>query len=271
MTAWAGEECSAARSRLVITVRRAADRHHARRSRRDVWLTFRAEDRADPLADGFGSLETLDESRLQPGAGISDKPRHDTETITYVREGALAYEASTGHSCRSGVIQAGEFQRVSSRRAVRHVETNASRTDSAHVFKIRLCAPDGVQEPREQKRFSAAERRGVLCLIASPDARQGSLRICQDTLVFSALLDRGQHVVHALSPGRTAWLHLVQGAVSLGDEVLTTGDGAGVTAERAVSLTAREETEILLLDLCESGLRSHAARGLTRGVADLRP
>ena len=29
----------------------------------------------------------------------------------------------------------------------------------------------------------------------------------------------------------------------------TTGDGAGVTAEGAASLTAREETEILLLDL----------------------
>jgi hypothetical protein len=43
----------------------------------------------------------------------------------------------------------------------------------------------------------------------------------------------------------------VQGEVTLGDIVLTTGDGAGLTSERAVSLTAREETEILLLDLAE--------------------
>ena len=69
--------------------------------------------------------------------------------------------------------------------------------------------------------------------------------------MYSAMLDPGQHVVHELSPGRSAWLHLVQGEVTLGDDVLTTGDGAGVTAERAVSLTAREETEILLLDLGE--------------------
>jgi redox-sensitive bicupin YhaK (pirin superfamily) len=58
-------------------------------------------------------------------------------------------------------------------------------------------------------------------------------------------------VVHELSPGRSAWLHVVQGEVTLGDDVLGTGDGAGVTAERAVSLTAREETEILLLDVGE--------------------
>ena len=41
----------------------------------------------------------------------------------------------------------------------------------------------------------------------------------------------------------------MQGEVSLDDVVLVTGDGAGITAERAVSLTAREEAEILLLDL----------------------
>jgi hypothetical protein len=63
------------------------------------------------------------------------------------------------------------------------------------------------------------------------------------------MLDAGQHVIHELSQGRRAWLHLVQGEVTLGDTVLTTGDGAGVAAEPAVSLTAREETEILLVDL----------------------
>jgi hypothetical protein len=43
----------------------------------------------------------------------------------------------------------------------------------------------------------------------------------------------------------------VEGEVTLDGIVLTTGDGAGVTAERAVSFTAREETEILLLDVGE--------------------
>jgi hypothetical protein len=58
-------------------------------------------------------------------------------------------------------------------------------------------------------------------------------------------------VVHELLPGRSAWLHLVEGEVTLGDLVLTTGDGVGITAEPAVSATAEERTEILLLDLRE--------------------
>jgi hypothetical protein len=62
-------------------------------------------------------------------------------------------------------------------------------------------------------------------------------------------LDFGQHVVHELPQGRRAWLHIVEGEVTLDGVVLTTGDGAGLTAERAVSFTATEAAEILLLDL----------------------
>ena len=52
----------------MITLRRAAERHHDRRRKHEVWLTFDPQDRTDPLADGFGALEILDEDRLSAGA-----------------------------------------------------------------------------------------------------------------------------------------------------------------------------------------------------------
>jgi len=233
----------------MITLRRDRERHHDRRRKQEAWFTFYSKDRADPLADGFGPLEVLDEDRLAPGAGVPRRPLHDAEIVIYVREGALAYEDSTG---LSGVIPAGEFHRMTAGRGIRHSERNASRTDWAHVFQLWLRPSEAGLEPgHEQRRFSAAQRRGGLCVVASPDARKGSLRIHQDALMYSAMLDPGLHVVHELSQGRSAWLHLVHGEVTLGDIVLTTGDGAGLTSERAVSLTAREETEILLLDVAE--------------------
>jgi redox-sensitive bicupin YhaK (pirin superfamily) len=231
----------------MITLRRAEERHHDLSHKHEAWLTFPAQDPADPLAGGFGALEYLDEDRLPPGADVPRHPHHDAEIVTYVRECALAYADSMG---RSGVIHTGEFQHRTAGRGILHRETNASRTDWAHVFQIWLRPSEAELEPcHEQKRFSVAERRGRLCIVASPDTRRGSLRIHQDALLYSALLAPGQHVVHDLSQGRSAWLHLVQGEVTLGDVVLTTGDGAGVAAERAVSLTARGETEILLLVL----------------------
>lgn len=200
-------------------------------------------------------LETLDENRLPPRADVPRHARDEAEIVTYVREGTVAYEDSMGHA---GVIHAGEFQRMTSALGARHSEANASRADWAHVFQIRLRHSASELEPgREQKRFSAAERRGGLCVVASPDARRGSLRLHQDTRMYSALLEPGQHVVHELSPERAAWLHVVQGEVTLGDLVLTAGDGAGVTTERAVSLTARENSEILLFDVADAQLAAH--------------
>ena len=217
----------------MITLRRAKERQHQRHRKQETWLTFSPHDLASPLVDGFGTLEILTEDRLLPGAGVPRRPHNHAEIVTYVREGALAYEDSMG---RSNVIHASEFQRMTPGRGIHHSQTNASRTDDAHVFQIGLRPWEAdLDSGQEQKRFSAAQRRGGLCVVASPDARKGSLRIHQDALMYSAMLDPGQH--------------LVQGEVSIGDLVLTAGDGVGISAERAVSLTAREEAEILLVDL----------------------
>jgi len=68
-------------------------------------------------------------------------------------------------------------------------------------------------------------------------------------LLHSTILAPGRHLVFELGPARAAWLHLVHGEADLADAVLTTGDGAGFALERVVSITAREETELLLFDL----------------------
>ena len=98
----------------------------------------------------------------------------------------------------------------------------------------------------------------MLCVIASPDARGGSLRIHQDALLYSALLAPGQHLAYELSVGRRGWLHLVHGGVTMGEAVLSSGDGACLIDERVVSLTACVDSEILFLDL---GPRSAGLKG----------
>jgi redox-sensitive bicupin YhaK (pirin superfamily) len=241
----------------MISVRRAKDRRLDHRGQQETWLTFNAQERADPLADGFHSLQSLNECRLPPGGGSPTLPHTETEIITYVLEGALAYDDSLG---RSGAQNAGEFRRMTAGRNVRCTDTNASRNEWVRVFQLWLRSRDAGAAPgHEQKRFSVAERRGGLRLVASPDARLGSLHLREDARVYSGLLEPGQHVVHELEQGRAAWLHIVAGEITLGDEVLCSGDGAGIGAQRPVSFTARAETEILLVDLIERP--PHPTRG----------
>lgn len=229
----------------MITVCRSDERRHGRSARRDLWRTFqRAE---GPANGGFGVLAAFDELRLPPGGVGGPRPPGEAEVVTYVYEGALAQSDSTGGS---GVLRAGEFQRMATGSGVRHRESNASRTEWAHVFRLSLRPSEvGLECAREQGRFATAQRRNVLCAVASPDGRKGSLRLIQDAVVYSCVLDPGRHIIHELLPGRRTWLHVVRGEVAMRNLVLTGGDGVGLESERSVSLTASESTEILLVDL----------------------
>ena len=92
-------------------------------------------------------------------------------------------------------------------------------------------------------------KKSVLCIVASPDARSGSLRVHQDACLYSSILERGQHVIHEIAPGRSVWLHVVCGAASIGAVSASTGDGVGISDERAVSMRPTVETEVLMLDV----------------------
>jgi len=232
----------------MIKVERESERRHVQRGQREVWHTFYPV-QAHPSGgtDDFVALRTFNEIRLPPGGVWTPHPPEEAEILTYVYRGALAQEDSTG---RSGVLHAGEFQRMTVGRRIRHKETNPSRAAWASVFRIALRpAQLGIDCTHEQRRFPAALRHNVLCVVASQDGRKGSLPIHQDALLYSAVLDPGQHLIHELTPGRSVWLHLICGEATLQDVVLSPGDGAGVAREPAVSLTARQRTELLLLDL----------------------
>jgi redox-sensitive bicupin YhaK (pirin superfamily) len=233
----------------IITLRTSTERRHERRGRREIWRTFFSAGSADPFANGFGALRALEEVRLPPGAALSPDPIGDGETLTFVNEGALKLEDPTEGVC---VMRAGALQRAAPPHDVAPRARNASRTSWAHVLRFGLArTEDGRSHGCARRLFTAADRRGTLLLVASPDGRDGSLRTRGDVRLLAAMLLRGHHVVHELPPGRGAWLHVVQGAVKVGGAILSAGDGAGVTGASAISITALQPSSVLLLELAD--------------------
>jgi redox-sensitive bicupin YhaK (pirin superfamily) len=231
----------------MITLRRNTERRHINSGKYDSWLSFYHQKPPHSPSDAFGILTAFSEIRIPPGGVSAPHPSEEAGIVTYAYKGALAQEDSTGDS---GVVHAGEFQHTTVGRGIRHKETNPSLTDWAHVFRIYLHPSQlGLDCVHEQKRFPGAQRHNLLCVVASPDGRKGSLRILQDALVYSSIIDPGHHLIHELLPGRSAWVHVIYGEATLHDIILTQGDGAGVTIEPSVSVTAQENTEMLLVDL----------------------
>ncbi len=230
----------------MLTLCRSSVPTKPSRSQAKLWQTLYRQPHFTSIRPGFEPLQVFREGRLPPRSGKLE-PRPELEVLTYVRAGTLAYEDSRG---RSGLIMAGEFQRMTTGAGVRYGETNASSTEWAHAFQVWLRpATMGLMPGHEQKRFETGVRRNRLCLVASPEGAEGSLKVYQDARLYSGILQAGHHVAHGLGAGRCAWLQLVEGAASLAGMSLATGDGVEICDETSVSIIPSADTEVLLLDL----------------------
>ena len=231
---------------MVTALLRSAERVCETRRKQRLWRSFPQSKRGAELVS-VGCVSFLEEVRLPPGEDLMVGTEEANEIVTYVREGAFSYRDSQG---AAGLLCGGEWQRLVTRPGVRMVRTNASEKDDAHIVRIGLDHSKIVLKPGAQQYLvGVSARRGRLCPVASPDGREQSLRLQHAALVFSTLLDPGQHVIHELAPERVAWLQVIEGEVSVSGHVLSAGDGINIKGERSVSLTALSSAEAVLVDV----------------------
>jgi len=231
----------------MITIRRSNERGGGDFGWLNTKHTFSFDTYHDPRFMGFRSLRVINEDWVQGGHGFPMHPHRDMEIITYVLEGALEHKDSMGNG---STIRPGDGQRMSAGTGVRHSEANSSESDPAHLLQIWI-QPDrsGHKPGYEQKAFPEAEKRGKLRLIASPDGRDGSVKINQDARLYVSLLKPGEMVKHELAGGRYAWVQLAKGSVEVNGKVLSQGDGAAVSEEQELAVKGTSEAEVLLFDL----------------------
>jgi redox-sensitive bicupin YhaK (pirin superfamily) len=232
----------------MIDIRRAEERGTANFGWLDSRHTFSFGDYYDAKQMGFGPLRVINEDRVSPGQGFGTHGHKDMEIISYVLEGALEHKDSIG---TGSVIRPGDVQVMSAGTGIRHSEFNHSKTEPVHFLQIWV-VPDreGIAPRYEQKTFPDVDKRRKLRLVGSSDGRDGSVVIHQDVRLFAVLLNAGEQVTHALQSGRKGWLQVVRGTVTMNGYDLAAGDGAAVTVEPTLTVTAKvDATEILLFDL----------------------
>ena len=231
----------------MINIRKSNERGHADHGWLDSHFTFSFADYFDPEHVQFRSLRVMNDDRVAGGGGFPKHPHRDMEIVTYVLEGALEHKDSMGNG---SVIKPGDVQYMSAGTGVAHSEFNASKTEPVHLYQIwMLPEKPGLQPAYDQKNFGEDEKRGKLRLVASPDGRDGSVRIRQNNDLYATLLSSGESVKHALKKNRYAYVQVARGSVKLNGTRLDEGDGAAITAEKAVELTGVQESEVLLFDL----------------------
>ena len=231
----------------MITRRPAEERGHANHGWLDTNHTFSFAHYHDPRFMGFRNLLVINEDQVEPGGGFGSHPHRDMEIISYVLQGELEHRDSLGNG---SVVRPGEVQRMSAGTGIVHSEFNRSQTGPLRFFQIWIePAEQGLEPGYEQKAIDLEGARGSLRVIAAPEGGAHAVTIHQDVRLLAAKLASGDEVVHALSPGRHAWVQLAGCRASLNGTLLAKSDGAAVSEEGELIIRAEEETELLLFDL----------------------
>jgi redox-sensitive bicupin YhaK (pirin superfamily) len=231
----------------MIRIRKAAERGHFDHGWLDTYHSFSFADYYDPAHMGFRALRVINEDRVQAGQGFGMHGHRDMEILTYVLEGALEHRDSLGNG---SVLRPGELQHMTAGTGVRHSEFNPSDRQEVHLYQIWLMPDErGLQPSYEQKAFPEEQRQGTLRLVASPTGDDGSLTIHQDARLYLSTLQAGETAAHTLDAGRHAWLQVLRGQVSLNGQRLSAGDGAAVSGEEKLQISAPSEAEVMLFDL----------------------
>jgi redox-sensitive bicupin YhaK (pirin superfamily) len=228
-------------------LRRSGARGHANHGWLDSYHSFSFADYYDPQHMGFGPLRVINEDRVSPGMGFGTHSHRDMEIITYVLEGELAHRDSMGNG---SVIRPGNVQRMSAGSGVQHSEFNHSQEDAVHLLQIWI-EPDvkGIEPEYEEKLFDAAEKRGRLRLIASPEADDGAVKIHQDAKVYAGLFDGGESASLPARQGRRFYLHVARGEIVANGQSLHAGDALKLQDETSIELKQGKQAEVLLFDL----------------------
>jgi redox-sensitive bicupin YhaK (pirin superfamily) len=201
----------------------------------------------DPKRTGFGQLLVINDDVIAAGRGFAPHPHNDMEIITYVREGAITHEDSMGNKGRTA---AGDVQVMSAGTGVTHSEKNLE-VGQTRLYQIWI-------EPREQgvtPRWEAAQFpkqpvTGGLPVLVSGQAQhagKGALMIHQDAAIYGGNITAGTTLTQPIR--HQAYVLASEGSFTVNGTALTQGDGAEITGEKTLRITATSDAELLVIDV----------------------
>ncbi|MDG2002122.1 MAG: pirin family protein [Novosphingobium sp.] len=200
----------------------------------------------DPARNSWGRLRVWNDDTIAPNGGFASHPHSDMEIITYVRKGAITHRDNLGNAGRT---EAGDVQVMSAGSGIEHSELNRE-DDATRLFQIWIIPDQQGGAPNWGTRpFPKADRAGQLVTLASGmEGDTDALPIRADARLLGATLKAGDSATYDTQPMRHAYLVPSEGRVAVDGIEAGTRDGMAITGLDAITITALEDSEIVLVD-----------------------
>jgi redox-sensitive bicupin YhaK (pirin superfamily) len=207
---------------------------------------FSFADYHDPSRVNWGSLRVWNDDEIAADTGFPPHPHRDMEIITYVRDGAITHQDSLGNTGRT---EAGDVQVMSAGTGIRHAEYNLE-PGTTRIFQIWILPTRSGQPPSWGARpFPKGDRSGRFVALASGFEDDGdALPIRTDARVLGATLKAGSTAAYDLGADRHGYLVPAKGAVEVNGVRLEARDGAAISGEEVLTVTALDDAELVLVD-----------------------
>lgn len=205
---------------------------------------------ADTPVFGLGPMRVLADTQIAPQTGFPMHGHRDFEIVTYVCEGMIAHEDTTG---AKGILRMGDVQAMTTGSGVMHSESNPG-DDPTRVYQMWFHAEKpGLTPDYTDLIAPPAAPPANFTIYASGAAHiDGLIKIRQDAAVMGASLQRGESILRDLAPGRMAYVLAVDGPLAVNDFGIPQRGGAEIRDEGSIRIAASETpSRVLLIDVAE--------------------
>ncbi|OBK25408.1 quercetin 2,3-dioxygenase [Mycobacterium asiaticum] len=231
-----------------MDIRRAADRGVTTTQWLESRHSFSFGDYYDPDNTHHGLLLVNNDDVVAPGSGFDTHPHRDMEIVTWVLEGELTHQDSTGNH---GVIYPGLAQRMSAGSGILHSEKNDSSTQPVHFVQMWVVPGQSGLAPSYQQHEVGDELLGgnLVTIASGMPAHDAAIALHnRGAALHCARMQRGDTIALPAAP----YLHVfvarggltVEGAGALG-----AGDAVRFSDGDGRALSADEPAEVLVWEM----------------------
>ena len=167
------------------------------------------------------------------------------EIITIPLEGDLAHKDSMGNAA---TIKTGDVQVMSAGTGIQHSEFNDSLTEPLEFLQIWII-PDRINTPPRYRDYDITPllKHNEISTFLAPET---DISIMQQAWFSWAELDRGIEREYQFKGRNTGvYIFVIDGEIKIGDAILHSRDGAGITDTETVSIEAFQNSTVLLMEV----------------------
>lgn len=231
----------------MIDIRRQEDLYHHKRSWLKTDWHFSFGEYQDPENDHWGALMVVNNDYIDAGGGFPEHSHDNMEIITWVIDGQLAHEDSTGSE---EVVPANGVQTMSAGTGISHSEYNPSDNEQLHLLQVWIEPNQQDVDPRyDEKFYEEAELTDGWIPIASGQTDEAGTTIYQDATMYIRHTEADESFDYETDPDRRIYLILISGNAYLNNEQLFPGDAARIQDESSLTLRTEEATKLMLIDV----------------------